>query len=134
MFVLGALAQNPKLRKGEVAMKGVAFLFGCWENRGKIKYAGHDSQMGTSWEKLKYPFTDYKILKFLDVLSRFKYAKQRLQKAEMVNLLVSKRHSDGRFTPESIHKVWSSFDFGQRKKPSRWITLLALRILKRIYK
>jgi len=27
MFVLGALAQNPKLRKGEIAMKGVAFLF-----------------------------------------------------------------------------------------------------------
>lgn len=134
MFVIGALAQNPKLRDSEIAMKGVDFLFECWENRGKIKYAGHDSQVGTNWEKLKYPFTDYKILKFLDVLSQFEYAKQRLRKSEMVNLLLSKRDHRGRFTPKSIHKVWSDFDFGQKEKPSRWITLLTLRIVKRIYK
>jgi len=133
MFVLGALAQNPKLRDSEIAMKGVDFLFECWENRGKIKYAGHDSQVGRDWEKLKYPFTDYKILKFLDVLSQFGHAKQRLQTSEMVNLLLSKRDEKGRFTPESIHKVWSDFDFGQKEESSRWITLLALRIVKRIY-
>jgi hypothetical protein len=133
MFVLGALAQNPKLRNGEIAMKGVDFLFACFQNRGKIKYAGHDSQIGTDWEKLKYPFTDYKILKFLDVLSQFEYAKQRLQEAEMVKMLLSKRDNKGRFTPESIIKVWSDFDFGQKEKPSRWITFLTLRIIKRIY-
>jgi len=133
MFVLGALAQNPKFRDGEVAQKGVDFLFRCWENRGKIRYAGHDSQVGTDWEKLKYPFTDYKILKFLDVLSQFEHAKQSLQKSEMVNLLLSKQDERGRFTPESIVKVWSDFDFGQKEKPSRLITLLALRTVKRIY-
>jgi len=133
MFVLGALAQNPKLRSGETAIKGVDFLFNCWKNRGKVKYAGHDSQVGTDWEKLKYPFTDYKILKFLDVLSQFECAKQRLQESEMVNLLLSKQDERGRFASESIHKVWSNFDFGQKEKPSRWITLLVLRIMKRIY-
>jgi len=46
------------------------------------------------------------------VLSQFEYTKPRLQEAKMVNLLLSKRDSKGRFTPESIHKVWSSFDFG----------------------
>ena len=70
----------------------------------------------------------------MDVLSRFEYAKQRLQGEELVCLLLSKRDSAGRFTPESIHKEWSNFDFGQKKKPSRSITLLALRIIKRIYK
>jgi hypothetical protein len=134
MFVLGALAQNQKFRDIEIVMKGVDFLFECWKNRGRIKYAGHDSQIGTDWEKLKYPFTDYKILKFLDALSQFEYAKQRFQETEMISLLLSKRDSEGRFTPESIHKVWSGFDFGQKEKPSRWITLIALRILKRIYK
>ena len=133
MFVLGALAQNPKLRNSEIAMKGVDFLFTCFQNKGKIKYAGHDSQIGTDWEKLKYPFTDYKILKFLDVLSQFECARQRLQEAEMTKLLLSKRDDEGRFTPESIIKVWSDFDFGQKEKPSKWITLLALRIVKRIY-
>jgi len=134
MFVLAALAQNPKLRNSEFAMKGVDFLFGCWRNRGKIKYAGHDSQIGTGWEKLKYPFTDYRILNFLDVLSSFEFAKERLQREEMVDLLLSKRDDEGRFTPESIHKVWSDFDFGQKEKPSTWITLLALEIIKRIYR
>jgi hypothetical protein len=133
MFVLGALAQNPKLQNSQIVKKGVDFLFECWKNRGKIRYAGHDSQVGTDWEKLKYPFTDYKILKFLDVLSQFEHAKKRLRESEMLNLLFSKRDDDGRFTPESIVKVWSDFDFGQKEKPSRWITLLALRIIKRIY-
>jgi len=50
------------------------------------------------------------------VRSQFEYAKPRLQEAEMVNLLLSKRDSKGRFTPESIHKVWSIFDFGQKKE------------------
>jgi hypothetical protein len=133
MFALGVLAQNPKLKNGEVAMKGVDFLFKCWNNRGKVRYAGHDSQVGTDWNKLKYPFTDYKILKFLDVLSQFEYAKQRLKESEMIKLLLSKQDERGRFTPESIHKVWSEFDFGQKEKPSRWITFLALRIAKRVY-
>jgi len=133
MFVLGAVAKNPKLRNSEIAKKGVDFLFECWKNRGKIKYAGHDSQIETGWEKLKYPFVDYKILKFLDALSQFEYSQQRLQESEMVTLLLSKRDNKGRFTPESIVKVWSDFDFGQKEKPSRWISLVAWRILKRIY-
>jgi prenyltransferase beta subunit len=133
MFVLGALAQNPELRNSQIARRCVDFLFECWENRGKVRYAGHDSQVGRDWEKLKYPFTDYKILKFLDVLSQFEYAKQRLQKSEMVNVLLSKQDEMGRFTTESIVKVWSDFDFGQKEKPSRWITLLGWRIVKRIY-
>jgi hypothetical protein len=133
MFVLGAFAQNAKLHEDETVKKGVDFLFGCWLNRGRIKYAGHDSQIGTDWDKLKYPFTDYKILKFLDVLSQFEYARERLRGSKMIKLLLSKADSRGRFTPESIHKVWSDFDFGQKDTPSRWITLLALRVLKRIH-
>jgi hypothetical protein len=132
MFVLGAMAQDPKLHEDERIMKGVDFLFRCWQNRGKIRYAGHNSQIGTDWNKLKYPFTDYKILKFLDVLSQFGFAKKRLRESEMLRSLLSKADGEGRFTPESIHKVWSDFDFGQKDKPSRWITFLALRIMKRL--
>jgi hypothetical protein len=60
-FVLGALAQNPKYKNNQVVKSGIDFLLNCWKNQGKIKYAGHDSQIGTDWAKLKYPFTDYKI-------------------------------------------------------------------------
>jgi hypothetical protein len=132
-FVLGAMAQNPSLAKSKVAKRGVEFLLQCWENRGKIKYAGHDSQIGTDWEKLKYPFTDYRILKSLDTLFQFKFIKNDPRFKEMIDALASKQDANGRFTPESVHQVWSDFDFGQKEKPSFWITFLALNILKRSY-
>jgi hypothetical protein len=127
------MAQNPSLAKSKVTKRGVEFLLQCWENRGKIKYAGHDSQIGTDWEKLKYPFTDYRILKSLDTLSQFKFIKNDPRFKEMIDALASKQDANGRLTPESIHQVWSDFDFGQKEKPSFWITFLALNILKRIY-
>ncbi len=130
-FVLGAMAQNPSLKKSKVAKRGVEFLLQCWENRGKIRYAGHDSQIGTGWEKLKYPFTDYRILRSLDTLSQLEFAKKDQRFKEMVDMLTSKQDPNGRFIPESIHLIWSDFDFGQKEKPSRWITLLALRVLRR---
>jgi hypothetical protein len=126
------MAQNPVLRKSKVTKRGVEFLLQCWEKRGKIKYAGHDSQIGTDWEKLKYPFTDYRILKSLDTLSQFKFIKNDPRFKEMIDVLASKQDANGRFTPESIHHVWSAFDFGQKEKPSFWITFLAFRILKRV--
>jgi hypothetical protein len=132
-FVLGAMSRNPLLKKNKVAKRGVEFLLQCWENKGKIKYAGHDSQIGTGWEKLKYPFTDYRILKCLDTLSRFKFTKNDPRFKDMIQTLALKQDLNGRFAPESIHLVWSDFDFGQKVKPSRWITFLALRILKRTY-
>jgi hypothetical protein len=131
-FVLGAMGQNPLLKKSKEAKRGVEFLLQCWENKGKVKYAGHDSQIGTGWDKLKYPFTDYRILKSLDTLSRFEFAKNDPRFKDMIHTLASKQDPNGRFTPESIHLVWSDFDFGQKEKPSRWITFLALRILRRI--
>jgi hypothetical protein len=133
MFTLGAFAQNPELQDTETARNAADFLFQCWEKRGQIKYAGHDSQIGIGWEKLKYPFTDYKILKFLDVLSQLEYAKRRLRESKMLSILLQKADTAGRFTPESIHKAWADFDFGQKETPSRWITVLALRAVKRLH-
>ncbi len=132
LCVLSALAQNPELRNSSIAKKSSEFLFRCWDNRGKIKYAGHDSQIGTGWEKLKYPFTDYRILKYLDTLNQLESAKKNNRIGIMIDLLFSKRDSNGRFYAESIHKVWSSFDFGQKALPSRWITLIVYRIIKRL--
>jgi len=132
LCVLGALIQNPELKKDTITKKGADFLFRCWENRGKIKYAGHDSQIGKGWEKLKYPFTDYRILKYLDAFSQLEFAKKDRRMNSMMDLLITKKDEKGRFYPESIHKVWSDFDFGQKRSPSRWITLMVYRIAKRV--
>jgi len=132
LCVLSALVQNPELRESVTARRSVDFLFRCWENRGKIKYAGHDSQIGKGWEKLKYPFTDYRILKYLDALSQLGYARGDYRMIQIVNSLIAKQDEKGRFYAESVHRVWSDFDFGQKKSPSRWITLMVYRIAKRV--
>ena len=132
LCVLGALTQNYKFKTSTIVKKSAGFLFKCWENRGKIKYAGHDSQIGQGWEKLKYPFTDYRILKYLDVLSQLEFAKKDRRINSIMDFLIAKGDEKGRFYPESIHKVWSDFDFGQKILPSRWISLLAYIIVKRM--
>jgi hypothetical protein len=132
LCVSGALAQTPELQNSNIAKKSVEFLLKCWDNQGKMKYAGHDSQIGEGWDKLKYPFTDYRILKYLDILTRFEFAKKDSRIKVMIDLLFSKRDVNGRFYAESVHKVWSRFDFGQKNLPSRWITLIVYHILKRL--
>jgi len=130
LCVLGALVQKSKGRD-EMASRSTEFLLRCWERRGTVKYAGHDSQIGRGWEKLKYPFTDYRVLSYLDTLSQLESVKGDDRMAQIVDTLIEKRDERGCFCPESIHMVWSDFDFGQKKLPSRWITVLAYRIVKR---
>jgi hypothetical protein len=132
LCVLAALVQHPQLKDSQVTEGAAAFLLGCWDNRGRLKYAGHDSQIGQGWEKLKYPFTDYRILKYLDALSCVRSAAHDPRIECIVDVLLSKRDPRGCFSPESIHKAWSHSDFGQKGSPSRWITLLAYRALRRL--
>jgi hypothetical protein len=124
LFVLSALTVHPTLRESGSCRRCAAFLLDCWDNRGTIKYAGHDSQIGTAWARLKYPFTDYRILHYLDVLSRVPVVREDARLVEIADLLLSKRDGEGLFRPESTHKAWSDFDFGQKRKPSTWLTCL----------
>jgi len=50
----------------------------------------------------------------------------------MVELLEDKADAQGRFTPESVWTAWRGWEFAQKKAPSRWVTLLAWRIIARI--
>jgi hypothetical protein len=132
LCVLGALTQNSDLRRGATALKAAHFLLECWDNRSRVKYAGHDSQIGRGWEKLKYPFTDYRVLRVLDVLSSMEEVRGDKRLHEMMGLVTCRKDDAGCFTPDSIHKVWSGFDFGQKAAPSRWLTLIVYRIAKRM--
>jgi len=124
LWVLSALAAHPTFVKSEACRRCARFLLGCWDYRGRIKYAGHDSQIGSGWEKLKYPFCEYRILHYLDGLSRVPSVRNDARIAEISGLVMSKRDNDGRFQPESINEAWSRFDFGRKKQPSRWLTCM----------
>ena len=87
--------------------------------------------MGTDFRKLKAPFIWYDILHVADTLSGVQGIHNDQRFLEMVELIRLKADTDGFYTPESEWKAWKDWDFGQKKKPSPWLTFLVYRILKR---
>jgi hypothetical protein len=87
--------------------------------------------MGTDFRKLKVPFVWYDLLHVLEVLSHFNWLKADPRYQEMLAILFSKADSQGYFTLESVWTAWKEWEFGQKKQPSRWLTLAAWRIFKR---
>jgi hypothetical protein len=88
--------------------------------------------MGTDFRKLKAPLVWYDILHVLDVLSAFPWLRQDTRLLDMLGVLKNKADDQGCFTPESVWTVWKDWDFGQKRAPSRWLTFLAWRIIRRV--
>ncbi|HSQ27885.1 MAG TPA: hypothetical protein VLM80_12250 [Anaerolineales bacterium] len=108
---------------------GAETLLTLWQQRKERK--AYLFGMGTDFRKLKAPLIWYDLLHFLDVLTNFTWLFQDQRLQEMLDLLQSKADDKGRFTPESIWMAWKDWEFGQKKQPSAWITLIANRTLKR---
>jgi hypothetical protein len=49
----------------------------------------------------------------------------------MAVIVKAKADDQSRFAPESIWQAWHEWDFGQKREPSAWLTLIMLRILQR---
>jgi hypothetical protein len=65
-------------------------------------------------------------------LTQFPWAREDARLQEMVALVAEKADVAGRFKPESIWMAWKGWDFGQKREPSRWLTLLVCRMLERV--
>ena len=130
LVMLKVLAQIPELQEGKSAKIGVETLLSLWdESKERHPYMFF---MGTDFRKLKAPLFWYDILHVLDVLSHFKWARKDKRFKAMLKIVESKADSDGRYVPESIWTAWKDWDFGQKKIPSKGLTLFVQRILKRI--
>ena len=104
-------------------------LLSLWENsRARHPYLFY---MGTDFRKVKAPLVWYDLVHVADVLSRCPSTAGDNRMRDMVSVLFSQADAEGRFTPQSVWKAWSGWDFGQKKAPSRWLTLLAWRIARR---
>jgi hypothetical protein len=88
--------------------------------------------MGTDFRKVKVPLVWYDLVHVLDVLSRFPWLKDDARLVNMVEVLKNKVDQQGRFTLESVWTAWKDWEFGQKKEPSRWLTLIVWRILGRV--
>jgi hypothetical protein len=92
-----------------------------------------------SWLKLGFPwFYGYNILRGLDVLTKLGHklhlhpllSDERLSDA--VEVLLQKRQKDGTWILESTPARRMQANIEPKGKPSKWITVIALRVLKRL--
>jgi hypothetical protein len=130
LAMLKLLSQTREGRDSQASRTGAETLLSLWsESTQRHPYMFF---MGTDFRKLKAPLVWYDILHVLDVLSSFPWLKQDARLLDMLGVLKNKADDQGRFTPESIWTVWKDWDFCQKRAPSRWLTLLAWRIIQRV--
>ncbi len=84
-----------------------------------------------SWLKLSFPwFYIYNILRGLDIITKLGYIRdKRIEKA--VDIILKKRGEDGKWALENSPNGRMFVNIESKGKPSKWITLKALGILKR---
>lgn len=129
LAMLKALSVMEEWRDSPECHTGANTLLNLWsESTTQHPYMFY---MGTDFRKLKVPFVWYDLLHVLDVLSRFKWLRKDARLLDICEVLKSKADQQGRFTLASIWTAWKDWEFGQKKEPSRWLTLLAWRILGR---
>jgi len=76
-------------------------------------------------------FTLIDVLEILGILTKLGYHDQRMQEA--IDLVVSKQDDLGRWRLERSFNGRFQVNIEQEDKPSKWITLKALTLLKRFY-
>ncbi len=84
------------------------------------------------WRKFGFPLmyqTD--VLEILGILTRLGYNDDRM--GDAVDLMLSKQDDRGRWKLENTYNGRFQVDIEEKGKPSKWITLNALRVLKRLY-
>jgi hypothetical protein len=130
LIMVKALAQSAQWRDSDACRIGAETLLALWtKSREQHPYMFY---MGTDFRKLKAPLVWYDILHLLDVLSQLPWLRSDPRLKEIADTTASKADGDGRFTPESIWTSWKDWEFGQKRAPSRWLTLLARRALSRM--
>jgi hypothetical protein len=84
------------------------------------------------WLKFGFPLmwnTD--TLEILGILTKLSYRDKRMQEA--IDMVISKQDARGRWKLEHTFNGRFQVNIEQKGKPSKWITLNALRVLKRYY-
>lgn len=130
LIMLKLISEFDEYRDGAAARVGAESLLSLWaDSRARHPYMFF---MGTDFRKLKVPFIWYDLINVLDVLTRFTWLRDDPRLRDMAGILTGKSDLDGRYTPESVWTAWKDWEFGQKKAPSRWLTLAAWRILLRL--
>lgn len=130
LIMLKLLTLCDEYKNSAMVENGINSLLNLWENSKTIH--PYMFYMGTDFRKLKVPFIWYDIVNVVDVLSHYDIAIKDKRFKDMLNMINDKKNNDGLYTPESVWKAWSEFDFGQKNEPSMWLTYVVYNINKRV--
>jgi hypothetical protein len=130
LAMLKALSSVDDWRDRPECHTGAETLLSLWSE--SLTQHPYIFYMGTDFRKLKVPFVWYDLMHVLDILTRFEWLINDPRLLDMLGLLKSKADEQDRFTLESVWTAWKDWEFGQKKVPSRWLTLMAWRILGRL--
>jgi len=131
MLALSKIPEEARTSVVQAAVEtGVEFLFA--HDPAAADYPmGYSDKPNTSWFKFGFPVgyvTD--VLQNLEVLTALGYG-QDLRLKPALELLLSKQDEQGRWKLEYTYNGKTWVDIEQKKEPSKWVTLRALRVLKR---
>ncbi len=128
--ILMLLGQYEEYRNSPMLKGAIDALLEHWDRRGG-GWRPHGFGVGRRFMSLQYPAVKYGILRVLDVLSLFPHAAGSRTFQSMLDFVLQKAVG-GRYFAEITDESYAEFDFGQKEKPSRWLTFLINRIEKRV--
>jgi hypothetical protein len=128
-----ALAEIPPEKRGKDIQ---AFVQNAAEFilKHRLYKKSHDPTKAAKakWTKLWFPWIwDVDVLELLLILTGLDYKDPRMQDA--VDLVLSKQNDRGRWNLEMTYNGRFQVNIEQKGKPSKWVTLNALRVLKRYF-
>jgi hypothetical protein len=126
---LPAKKQSPLIKKA--IKQGVDFFLGVDPVTADYPNGNTDKPSG-NWWKFGFPvFYISDILQIAEALSALGYGKDK-RLANTMNLIREKQDEDGRWSLEYDYSGKTWVDFGDKKKPNKWVALRALRVLKEV--
>jgi hypothetical protein len=126
---LPAKQRTPPIKKA--IKQGVDFFLGVDPATADYPNGNADKPSG-NWWKFGFPvFYVSDILQIAEALSALGYGRDK-RLANTMNLIREKQDENGRWSLEYDYSGKTWVEFGVKKKPNKWVTLRALRVLKAV--
>lgn len=132
MLAFSVLPEEKRTPEVEAAIRtGVDFLFSIDPATGDYPHAYAPKPSG-NWWKFGFPvFYITDLLQLVEAMTALGYG-QDPRMHNVIQMIREKQDQEGRWPLEYGYSGKVQVDFGEMKKPNKWVTIRALRALKRI--
>jgi hypothetical protein len=126
--VLRLAALEPELARHPAMARGAAWVAERLMGSKMARY-----HVGLPWTTLQWPYFDYSVISALDALAHLGYTLDHPRVAEATEYLLSRQLPDGAWPVDHVPHD-PPFDVGEVRRPNKYLTLDALRVLKLLYR